>query len=169
MLAESAARHYFKVLAYKDEYEVARLHIDGSFSAWLAGLFDRTGQKVFHMAPPLLTRRDARTGRRNKIALRGFWVEPLLRVLRHGKALRRTLLDPFGRQRDRVIGRALIREFEEDVRLAIERLTPATLDAAVALLNVPASTRGFGVVKARQYEAARPVRERHRARLAERV
>ncbi|WP_322034104.1 indolepyruvate ferredoxin oxidoreductase family protein [Paraburkholderia sp. J76] len=165
-LAQAAARHYFKVLAYKDEYEVARLHTDGTFGAYLSGLFDGTAaKKTFHMAPPLLTRRDAQTGRRNKIALRAVWAEPLLRVLKHGKALRGTPLDPFARQRDRVIERAMIREFEDDVRLVLAKLTQQTLAAAIGLLGVPGSVRGFGIVKERNYERSRSVRERYRAEL----
>ncbi|TDQ80685.1 indolepyruvate ferredoxin oxidoreductase family protein [Paraburkholderia silvatlantica] len=169
-LAQAAARHYFKVLAYKDEYEVARLHTDGGFGAYLSGLFDgTTGKKTFHMAPPLLTRRDARTGRRNKIALRGVWAEPLLRVLKHGKALRGTPFDPFARQRDRVIERAMIGEFEDDVRVVLGKLTPQTLAAAVGLLGVPGAVRGFGIVKERNYERSRSLREQYRAELAGKI
>jgi indolepyruvate ferredoxin oxidoreductase len=164
-LAEAAARNYFKVLAYKDEYEVARLHTDGSFGAYLSNAFDGSGKKTFYMAPPLLTRRDERTGRRNKIALRGAWLDPLLRVLKHGKVLRGTPLDLFGRQQDRVIERALIGEFEEDVELTLVRLTPQTIRTAIDLLSVPLSIRGFGVVKERNYANAQPVRQRHRAML----
>ncbi|MFM0502747.1 indolepyruvate ferredoxin oxidoreductase family protein [Paraburkholderia caffeinilytica] len=165
-LTEAVARNYFKVLAYKDEYEVARLHTDGSFHAYLSDTFEGGGKKVFYMAPPLLTRRDPRTGRRNKIALRGAWLDPLLRVMKYGKVLRGTTFDPFGRQKDRLIERALIGEFEEDVDLALQRLKPQTIESALALLRVPSSIRGFGVVKERNYENARPVRERYRAMLA---
>jgi indolepyruvate ferredoxin oxidoreductase len=164
-LTEAAARNYFKVLAYKDEYEVARLHTDGSFQSYLSGAFDGGGKKTFYMAPPLLTRRDPRTGRRTKIALRAAWLDPLLRVMKHGKVLRGTAFDPFGRQKDRVIERALIGEFEEDVELALQRLTPQTIEAALALLRVPSSIRGFGVIKERNYENARPVRGQYRAML----
>ena len=164
-LAEAAARNYFKVLAYKDEYEVARLHTDGSFGAYLSNAFDGGGKKTFYMAPPLLSRRDERTGRRNKIALRGAWLDPLLRVLKHGKILRGTPLDLFGRQQDRVIERALIGEFEEDVELTLSRLTQLTIGTAIGLLSVPSSIRGFGVVKERNYANAQPVRQRYRAML----
>jgi len=162
-LAEAAARNYFKVLAYKDEYEVARLHTDGSFGAYLSNAFDGGGKKIFYMAPPFLTRRDERTGRRNKIALRGAWLDPLLRLLKHGKVLRGTPLDLFGRQADRMIERALIGEFEEDVDLSLSRLTPLMLGTAIDLLSVPASIRGYGIVKERNYANARPIRQRHRA------
>ncbi|WP_144107175.1 indolepyruvate ferredoxin oxidoreductase family protein [Paraburkholderia sp. BCC1886] len=163
-LAEAVARHYFKVLAYKDEYEVARLHTDGRFAATLANAFDGRARTTFYMAPPLLSKRDPRTGRRAKIALQGAWLEPLLRVLKHGKVLRGTWLDPFGRQQDRRIERALIGEYEDDVRLALGRLTTANFDAACKLLAVPASIRGFGVVKERSYEVAQ--RERRICREA---
>jgi indolepyruvate ferredoxin oxidoreductase len=166
-LTEAAARNYFKVLAYKDEYEVARLHTDGSFHAYLSSAFDGSGKKMFYMAPPLLTHRDPRTGRRNKIALRAAWLDPLLRVMKYGKVLRGTAFDPFGRQKDRVIERALIGEFEEDVDLALQRLTAQTIEPAAALLRVPSSIRGFGVIKERNYENARPVRERYRVMLQE--
>ena len=164
-LTEAVARNYFKVLAYKDEYEVARLHTDGSFGAYLSNAFEGGGKKTFYMAPPLLTRRDERTGRRNKIALRGAWLDPLLRVLKHGKVLRGTPLDLFGRQQDRIIERALIGEFEKDVELTLGRLTPLTIGTAVNLLSVPLSIRGFGVLKERNYANAQPVRQRYRAML----
>ena len=82
---------------------MARLHTDGSFRSYLSSAFDGGGKKTFYIAPPLLIRRDLRTGRTNKIALRGAWLDPLLRVMKHGKVLRATPLDPFGRQQDRVI------------------------------------------------------------------
>jgi len=164
-LTEVVARNYFKVLAYKDEYEVARLHTDGSFRSHLSSAFDGGGRKTFYMAPPIFTRRDPRTGRRNKIALSAAWLDPLLRVMKHGKVLRGTLLDPFGRQQDRVMERALIGEFEEDVSLAVQSLTPRTIETAIALLRVPSSIRGFGVIKERNYENARPARQRYRSML----
>lgn len=164
-LTEAVARNYFKVLAYKDEYEVAWLHTDGGFRSYLSSAFDGGGKKTFYMAPPLLTRRDPRTGRRNKIALSAAWLDPLLRVIKHGKVLRGTPLDPFGRQQDRVIERALIGEFEEDVGLAIQSLKPRTIETAIALLRVPASIRGFGVIKQRNYENAQPLRQRYRSML----
>jgi indolepyruvate ferredoxin oxidoreductase len=90
----------------------------------------------------------------------------VLRVLKHGKALRGTPFDPFGRQRDRVIERAMISEFEEDVALVLGKLAPQTLDAAIGLLGVPGAVRGFGVVKERNYERTRGERERYRVQLA---
>lgn len=165
-LTETVARNYFKVLAYKDEYEVARLHTDGTFAASLSSAFDGRARTTLHMAPPLLTRRNARTGRRNKIALRGLWIVPALRLLRHGKVLRGTRFDPFGWQEDRRIERRLIEEYEQDVQAALSRLTRETFETANALLQVPASIRGFGVVKERSYRLAQPERQRYRDALA---
>ena len=164
-LAEAVARSYFKVLAYKDEYEVARLHTDGSFAKFIDAAFEGNGEKTFHMAPPVLTRRNERTGRRNKLALKGVWMIPLLRVLKHGKVLRGTSFDPFGRQPDRVIERALIREFEEDVQLVVTKVSAQSLETAISLLSVPMSVRGFGVVKERNYYSVQPSRHRLREAL----
>jgi indolepyruvate ferredoxin oxidoreductase len=165
-LTEAIARNYFKVLAYKDEYEVARLYTDGAFDALLSQSFDGAGAKTFYMAPPLISPLDPATGRRKKIALRGKWVIPLFKVLRHGKALRGTRLDFFGRQPDRVMERALILEYEEDVRLVTaQQLDKTHLDAAVALLQIPAKIRGFGVVKERNYATVQVEREHLRATL----
>ncbi|WP_260433561.1 indolepyruvate ferredoxin oxidoreductase family protein [Burkholderia sp. Bp8998] len=164
-LTEAVARSYFKVLAYKDEYEVARLHTDGIFRSYLSAAFEGGSKKTYYMAPPLLTRRSPHTGRRTKIALRAAWLDPILRVLKYGKVLRGTPLDPFGRQIDRVIERKMIGEFEEDVSLVLQSLAPRTLETAIALLQVPASIRGFGAIKERNYENSRPVRRLYRSML----
>jgi indolepyruvate ferredoxin oxidoreductase len=147
-LARAAAEGWFRVMGYKDEYEVARLHAAATYGA----------KPVFHLAPPLLSRADPKTGRRRKIAIPGWLALPLFRVLRHGKALRGTALDPFGRQADRRMERALIDTYAEDMRLAGAALASATLDAALALAALPGAIRGFGPVKeanARKAEAER--------------
>ena len=90
-LARAAAEGLFRVMAYKDEYEVARLHAAATYGA----------QPVFHLAPPLITRIDPATGRRRKVAVPGWLALPLFRMLRHGKRLRGTALDLFGRQAER--------------------------------------------------------------------
>jgi indolepyruvate ferredoxin oxidoreductase len=102
---------------------------------------------VFHLAPPLLTRTDPATGRRRKIAIPGWLALPLFRVLRHGKLLRGTALDLFGRQEDRRAERAMIDAYAADMREVLGALSSATLDTAVALTELPDSVRGFGPVK----------------------
>jgi indolepyruvate ferredoxin oxidoreductase len=99
------------------------------------------------MAPPLITKRDPATGRRRKIAVPGWLALPLFRVLRHGKHLRGTALDLFGRQEDRRMERAMIDEYGADIARAAAALRPTTLDAAVALAGWPDLVRGFGPVK----------------------
>jgi indolepyruvate ferredoxin oxidoreductase len=136
-LSRAAAEGLYRVMAYKDEYEVARLHTATSY-----------GEKpVFHLSPPLVTGIDPATGRRRKIALPGWLALPLFRVLRHGKHLRGTAFDPFGRQHERRMERALIEQYIGDLRSALAALRPDTLDVAVAIAQLPDMIRGFGPVK----------------------
>jgi indolepyruvate ferredoxin oxidoreductase len=135
--ARAVAEGLFRVMAYKDEYEVARLHAAAGYGA----------RPVFHLAPPLVSRLDPATGRRRKIAVPGWLALPLFRVLRHGKRVRGTSLDLFGRQAERRWERALIGQYEADTRVAIEALGPASLEAAVGLAEIPDLIRGFGPVK----------------------
>ncbi|AJG19477.1 indolepyruvate ferredoxin oxidoreductase family protein [Cupriavidus basilensis] len=163
LLAEAVARSYYRVLAYKDEYEVARLHSDPAFARSLESTFDGHGKKTFHMAPPWLTRVDRNTGRRNKIVLSGTVMSPLLRLLRHGKILRGTPFDPFGRQSDRRIERRMIVECEDDVQLVLRTLSERTLASAAALVGAYAQIRGFGVIKERNYRSAQADLQKYRA------
>jgi len=148
-LTRAVAEGFFRVLAYKDEYEVARLHAAAAYGE----------APVFHLAPPLISRPDPATGRRRKVAISGRIALPLFRVLRHGKALRGTVFDVFGWQQDRRLERALAAEYERDVRHALDRLRPETLDAAVELAALPQGIRGFGPVKTASLEAMRPRRQ----------
>ena len=148
-LARAVAEGFFRVLAYKDEYEVARLHAAATYG----------DEPVFHMAPPLLSRVDTATGRRRKVKIPGRVALPLFRLLRRGKALRGTVLDPFGWQRDRRLERALADEYEQDLRDALGHVRLDTLTDAVSLAALPQDIRGFGPVKAASLEAARPKRE----------
>jgi indolepyruvate ferredoxin oxidoreductase len=147
--ARAAAENWFRVMAYKDEYEVARLHIAAGY---------KPSQKpAFHLAPPLITRRDPATGRRRKIAIPGWLALPVFRVLRHGKRLRGGAWDLFGRQEDRRMERAMIAAYEEDMAAASAALrhNPA---AALALAGWPEQVRGFGPVKLQNWEKARKLR-----------
>ena len=146
-LARAVAENWFKLLAYKDEYEVARLHSLASYGV----------KPVFHLAPPLLTRRDPATGRRRKVAVPGWLALPLFRVLRHGKALRGTAFDPFGWQADRRLERTLIGQYEVEIAAA---LAGDDLAVMVDAAEWPAGVRGFGLVKA---ESARVATDRRDA------
>ena len=146
-LAEAVAENYFKLLARKDEYEVARLYSDGEFQRRVAEQFEGDYRLEFHLAPPLLARRDAHSGEPQKRRF-GPWMLRAFGLLAKLRWLRGTPLDPFGYQRERRVERALIRDYER----LIDGLL-ATLDAqhhalAVELAALPAQIRGFGHVKA---------------------
>jgi indolepyruvate ferredoxin oxidoreductase len=136
-LSRAAAEGLFRVMAYKDEYEVARLHALATYAPGVA----------FHMSPPLITRIDARTGRRNKIAIPGWLGLPLFRLLRRGKALRGSALDPLGYQAERKAERALVEQYILDLRIGVAALRPETLETVVSLASLPDQIRGFGPVK----------------------
>ena len=150
-LGLAVAKGYHKLLAYKDEYEVARLHAETLEAAVAEGFTDVRAMR-FHLAPPVL----ARTGPDGEPAKRTFgpWMLGAFRVLRHFRWLRGTPLDPFGYAAERRMERSLIVEYESDIDSVLARWTPATRDAAIALAALPLEIRGFGHVKARAAEAA---------------
>ncbi len=154
-LTRAVAEGFYRALAYKDEYEVARLHAAASYGP----------DPRFHLAPPLLTGVDQATGRRRKIAIPGRIALPLFRLLRHGKALRGTVLDPFGWQAERRQERAFLADYEADLQAILPGLHRDTLDAAAELARLPLDIRGFGPVKAAGFAAAEP----RRAALLERL
>ncbi|MFQ5347981.1 MAG: DUF6537 domain-containing protein, partial [Rhodothalassiaceae bacterium] len=154
-LSRAVARHLFALMAYKDEYEVARLYTDGAFARALAKTFSGDYALSFHLAPPLLAwRKDAR-GRPKKIAFRGRWLLPLLRLLARARRLRGTLFDPFGYHPDRRLERQLIIDYRKCLRDLMPALRPENYDIAVALAELPDRIRGFGPVKAANAAAAR--------------
>ena len=140
----AVAEGWYRALAYKDEYEVARLHAAADYGA----------EPVFHLAPPLVSGLDKATGRRRKIAIPGRVALPLFRLLRHGKALRGTLLDPFGWQPDRRDERALLTRYETDITSLLPTLSRDTLAAATELASLPIDIRGFGPVKTASIKSA---------------
>ncbi len=145
-LAEAVARGLHRLMAYKDEYEVARLYVDGSFHRRLEEEFESWDRLEFHLAPPLLASRDPRTGRLRKSRY-GPWVMHVFRLLARLKGLRGTFLDPFGRTAERRRERALIREYEAMLEEILERLDADNHALAVALARAPERIRGFGHVK----------------------
>jgi indolepyruvate ferredoxin oxidoreductase len=138
------ARGYHKVLAYKDEYEVARLHLETRDK--VAQAFDGDLRLTYHLAPPGLTR-PGPDGRPMKRAF-GPWIERVFAVLARMKALRGTPVDPFGYTAERRAERAAIRGYEADMEEVLATISPATMDVALALAELPLSVRGFGPVKA---------------------
>jgi len=142
-LKEAVAKGYHKLLAYKDEFEVARLHLDTEARA--RDTFDGDLKLTYHLAPPLLPGKDG-SGRPRKREF-GAWMGRLYRPLARMKVLRGTPLNPFGHTAERKMERALIRQFESDMATWLPRADTAPRDALIALAELPLSIRGFGPVK----------------------
>jgi indolepyruvate ferredoxin oxidoreductase len=153
-LAEAVAWSYHKLLAYKDEYEVARLFTDPTFERALSEQFEARGRLQFHLAPPLLARRDKRTGEPRKMTF-GRWMLPVFRLLAKGKRLRGTAWDLFGYTRERRLERQSVADYEALLDEIAGRLSPATHTTAVALATLPLEVKGFGHIKERNYKAAK--------------
>jgi indolepyruvate ferredoxin oxidoreductase len=153
-LAEAVARYYAKLLAYKDEYEVARLYADGAFAKKIEGMFEGDYKVTFHLAPPLLARPDPRTGEPKKMQL-GPWMMLPFRLLAKLRFLRGTALDVFGRTAERRMERDLIAEYEQSVDSLLAGLTRENHALAVEIASLPEAIRGFGHVKAKSVQAAR--------------
>jgi indolepyruvate ferredoxin oxidoreductase len=153
-LSEAVARGYFKVLAYKDEYEVARLYADPAFERALSEQFASHRKLAVHLAPPLLARRDRATGEPRKMRF-GAWMFPLMRLLAKGKTLRGTPFDVFAYSAERKLERQMIVDYEALVDEIATRLSPATHKTAVALAALALDVKGFGHVKLRNYSAAK--------------
>jgi indolepyruvate ferredoxin oxidoreductase len=146
-LAEAVARSLYKLMAYKDEYEVARLYSDGSFHRRLAAQFEGDYKLQFHLAPPLLAERDARTGHLRKQTF-GSWMLPAFAVLARLKFLRGTPFDIFGRSDERRTERRLVGEYEAVIEELLAGLDRGNHALAVAIARLPEGIRGFGHVKA---------------------
>jgi indolepyruvate ferredoxin oxidoreductase len=151
-LTEAVARSLFKLMAIKDEYEVARLYTDGGFRRQLDGQFQSYERLEFHLAPPILGRRDA-DGRPRKSRF-GGWMMRGFHLLAAARRLRGTPLDLFGYTAERRMERRLLAGYEQDLDRIASALDTATLDAAVALASVPQSIRGYGHVKQAAVDAA---------------
>jgi indolepyruvate ferredoxin oxidoreductase len=152
-LTEAVARQYAKLLAVKDEYEVARLYTDGSFERSLSEQFERWDRLHFHMAPPLLARRGP-DGRPRKLAI-GPWLMPAMRLLARARRLRGTWLDPFGHTAERRLERQLARDYAATIDGLLDTLSAANRPLAVAIAQVPERMRGYGHVKLANVATAR--------------
>ena len=154
-LSEAVARNYFKLLAYKDEYEVARLYTDAAFWDKLHATFEGSYTIQFHLAPPLTTKPDPTTGRIAKRAY-GARMMRVFRLLARLKGLRGTRWDVFGYSAERRAERALIVQYEKDIAELLETLTFLRHKQAVAIASLPDGIRGYGHIKAKNMaEAAR--------------
>ena len=151
-LTDAAARNLFKLMAIKDEYEVARLYSNGSFMTQLQDQFDSWDSLEFHLAPPVLAKRDENGHlRKRRFGPSMMRVFSLLASLR---GIRGSVLDPFARQAERRTERRLLADYEALLDELIADTTADNYEAAVALLNYPQHIRGFGHVKERSITVA---------------
>jgi indolepyruvate ferredoxin oxidoreductase len=158
-LAMAVARYFFKLMAYKDEYEVSRLLAAKAFHASIARTFEGSYSLRFHLAPPTLKTADP-AGRAPTKRMFGPWMLPVMRMIARLRFLRGTRLDPFGRSHERRAERALIDRYEETILVLLRTLSSVNLDSAVAIASVPEHIRGYGHVKARHLEEAQRLEKR---------
>ena len=153
--AEAVARNYYKLLAYKDEYEVARLYSEADFRKQLEQQFEGDYQIRFHMAPPIIGKKDNVTGLPVKTTF-GPWMERILPLLAKFKFLRGTPFDPFGRSDDRRMERRLIHQYEQIVNEIMSGLTADNHRLAIELASYPEFIRGYGHIKRQHVEEIQP-------------
>jgi len=153
-LPRAVAINYAKLLAYKDEYEVARLYTDGRFEKQLRDQFEGDFKFSFNLAPPMLAGKPDALGRPGKRNF-GAWMMPLFGMLAKMKGLRGTAFDIFGYSADRKLERDLIAGYEKDVETILGLLSPLTLDTAIEILSLPDRIRGYGPVKEKAVQDAK--------------
>jgi len=158
VLTEAVARYYFKLMAYKDEYEVARLYTDGSFTKKLNDQFEGDFKLKFHLAPPIFAKKNPENGHLIKQEF-GPWMMKAFGLLAKFKGLRGTPLDPFGKTEERKTERALISEYAGTMTDIAAKLTKDNLALAVEIASVPEHIRGFGHVKEQHLKTAKAERE----------
>jgi len=152
-LLHAVVQSYFKLLAYKDEYEVARLFSDGRFAKQLEQQFEGNTQLEFHLAPPLIARKDPVTGHLKKRRF-GAWVMPVFRLLAKARFLRDTAFDPFGYTQERQTERRSIDDYEVLMDEVLGGLNASNYALSVELAALPQSIKGFGHVKQASLENA---------------
>ena len=154
MLAEAVARYLFKLMAYKDEYEVARLHTDRAFLGRVNAMFEGDFKLNYHLAPPAFSAKNDK-GELQKRPF-GPWMQTAFKLLAPFKVLRGTPLDPFGRTEERQTERALIGEYRASIEEVLVKLSADKHAAAVEIARIPEMIKGYGHVKARHLATARP-------------
>jgi indolepyruvate ferredoxin oxidoreductase len=153
-LARAAAQGYYKFLAMKDEYEVARLHSNSRFLEAIAHEFEGDYKLKFHLAPPLLAKRDKRSGHLHKSTF-GPWVLQAFKLLSRFRFLRNSKVDPFARSRERKFELGLLEHYEKAVDFVVKNVTTETYDSCIALLSYPDRVRGYGHVREASFERIR--------------
>jgi indolepyruvate ferredoxin oxidoreductase len=163
-LTEAVAHNLFKLMAIKDEYEVARLYAETDFVRKISDSFEGDYTLRFHLAPPVLARPDPTTGKIRKIAF-GPWMLTAFKWLTKARRFRGSRWDVFGRSDERRLERALLADYEADLAALLPKLGRSTLVDAITLARLPEKIRGFGQVKRRSIDAAGPERTALRGRL----
>jgi indolepyruvate ferredoxin oxidoreductase len=156
-LTAAVARSFYRLMSYKDEYEVARLYTSGEFERTVREQFDGDVRMRFHLAPPLLSRRNERGELVKKTW--GPWIFTAFRLLARLRGLRGTAFDVFGYTEERRMERRLIDEYESLVNSLLPALDLARRDLALSLVSYPEQIRGFGHVKERNVELALGARD----------
>jgi indolepyruvate ferredoxin oxidoreductase len=152
-LTEAVARNLFKLMAYKDEYEVARLHTDSAFLQKISGMFEGDYTVNYHLAPPLIAKTNAK-GELQKQKFGPFMLTGF-KLLKHLKGLRGTAFDVFGHTDERRTERALIGEYQASIDQVLAKLNADNHALALDIARVPEQIKGFGHVKARHLAAVR--------------
>jgi indolepyruvate ferredoxin oxidoreductase len=152
LLTQAVAKYLFKLMAYKDEYEVARLHTDRSFLDKVDAMFEGDFKLNYHLAPPMIAKQNDR-GELQKQKF-GPWMLTGFKLLARLKGLRGTALDPFGRTEERRMERGLIARYEASIEEVLRTLDADNHAAALDLARIPELIKGYGHVKARHVEAA---------------
>jgi indolepyruvate ferredoxin oxidoreductase len=152
-LTEAVARYLFKLMAYKDEYEVARLHTDPAFTAKIAQQFEGNYTLKHHLAPPLLAKKNDN----GELIKREFgpWMRSAFTLIARFKGLRGTAFDPFGLTEERRTERALITEYRAAIDEVLTGLSPERIALATEIARIPEQIRGYGHVKAAHLAKAR--------------
>jgi len=153
-LTEAVARSLFKLMAYKDEYEIARLYTDGKFERAIRETFADGAKIKFQLAPPLIAERDPTSGHLKKKAY-GAWMLSAFRVMAGLKGLRGTVFDPFGYTGERKMERQLITDYEAQLLEISSSLNVTNHAVAVQLAKLPMQMRGFGHVKEANIKTAK--------------
>ena len=151
---EAVAAYYFKLLAYKDEYEVARLYTNGDFMKKIKGRFEGDYKLKLHLAPPLFSKRNPHTGEPIKTAY-GPWILSAMNLLARFKFLRGTAFDPFGKTAERKMERRLIEEYEQTIEELLPGLSKKNHALAVEIARIPEQIRGYDLVKQKHLESAK--------------
>jgi indolepyruvate ferredoxin oxidoreductase len=145
-LACAVATQYFRLLAVKDEWEVARLYAAPEFAAQLKETFDGDIKLRFHLGAWPFAKKDPVTGNPIKADL-GTWVMPVFKLMSKLRGLRGSFVDPFKRSEERMLANQLLAQYEADLSLAFSKLTTNNISTAAQLANLPEKIRGYGHVR----------------------